>query len=532
VRFLRGLLRYRGLTAVAVLVLALGLGDAFWLEPRVLLLRADVRIDLPAPRLRAVHLSDIHVVRDRPLLHRLIDEVRAARPDVILVSGDVIRDVPEPERLARRLDATAAFMAALRRIAPVIAVQGHSEHQGEVVTRLDQAGVQWLSNEGRRIGPGGGILLLGLNQQVGLDDRGRSSSRQWPKPFHPFRHKGEWIYGARQGAPFINFYTHWDPEPAGLADEGGPLAWSGTDLVCDVWIEHTDVGAGLIVHSRYVLGEDRMYRLRRVRAEDGGTGSFVLVAHGTTLTGKVDTGVEPEAGRWYRMRLRTEVEPGAVRLLARVWPADRPEPREWQARAEDRSRFRVESGTVGLWGWGGGTVLYRNVKVTGAGGEALLDAPLTGRKEPPGWQQGARGTRLAMALARSPYVPPGTPHVVLSHTPDVVIEAARRGLDAVLAGHTHGGQVRLPFIGALTTRNPLGAYYDFGRFEFPAPNARGTTPLYINPGVGTSVLPVRFWCPPGWAVVELGRWAAEKDSKDIEDIKDSKDAAAGSAGVP
>lgn len=485
----------------AVLLLTLGLADAFWLEPQVLLLRTDVRIDLPAPRLRAVHLSDLHILRDRPLLHRLLREIAAAQPNVIVISGDLIRDVPEPERLAPRLAATADFMAALRRIAPIIAVQGHSEHQGEVISRLDQAGVQWLSNEGRRIGPGGGILLLGLNQQVGIDEHGQ----RWPKPFRPFPYKREWFYGARQGGPFMNFYTHWDPQPAGLADEGGPLAWSGTDVLCDVWIEHDDVGAGFSVHSRFVLGEDRMYRLRRVRAEHGGPGSFVLVAHGTTLTGKVDTGVTPEARRWYRVRLRTEVVPDAVRVMAKVWPADGREPREWQARAEDRSRFRIPAGTAGLWGWGGGTVLYRNFKVTGAGGEVLLEAPLTGRRQPEGWRQGTRGTRLAMALARSPWVPPGTPRVVLSHTPDVVIEASRRGLEAVLAGHTHGGQVRLPFMGALTTRDTLGPYYDFGRFAFPAPNARGTTPLYINPGVGTSVLPVRFWCPPRFAVVELGR---------------------------
>jgi hypothetical protein len=259
------------------------------------------------------------------------------------------------------------------------------------------------------------------------------------------------------------------------------------------------------VQSRYVIGEDRMYRLRRVRAEHGETGSFVLVAHGTTLAGDIDTGVEPTPHRWYRMRLRSEVGPGVVRLLARVWPADGPEPRAWQAQAEDRSRFRVEAGTVGLWAWGGGTVLYRNLRATNAAGEVLLDAPLTGPDPPPGWRKGTRGSRLEMALARSPYVPPGTPRVVLSHVPSVVIEASRRGLEAVLAGHTHGGQVRLPWFGALTTRDPLGAYYDYGRFEFPAPNARGTTSLYINPGIGTSVLPIRFWCPPRWAVVELGR---------------------------
>ncbi|HYU34838.1 MAG TPA: hypothetical protein VEW48_22030 [Thermoanaerobaculia bacterium] len=489
------------LVALAILLLALGLADACWLEPQVLLLRTDVRIDLPAPLLRTVQLSDLHITRDRPLLHRLLGEVRVARPSLILVSGDLIRDVPDPETLARHLDATAAFMASLRRIAPIIAVQGHSEYQGPVIARLDQAGVQWLSNEGRRIGPGGGILLLGLNTQVGEDEL----TRRWPSPFRPLHRLGGWQYGAQRSDPFRNFYAHWDPSPAGMADEGGPLAWSGVDVVCDTWIDDADVGTGLAVHSRYVLGEDRMYRLRRVRPEHGEPGSFVLLAHGTTLTGDVDTGIEPKPKRWYRMRLRTVVEPGVVRLLARVWPAGGPEPRQWQAQAQDRSRFRVEAGTVGLWAWGGGTVLYRNLEVTGAKGELLLRAPLAGRDEPPGWRKGPRGTRLEMALARSPYVPPGTPRVVLSHTPDVVLEASRRGLEAVIAGHTHGGQVRLPFFGALTTRNALGAYYDFGRFEFPAPNARGTTSLYINPGVGTSVLPVRFWCPPRWAVVELGR---------------------------
>jgi uncharacterized protein len=110
-----------------------------------------------------------------------------------------------------------------------------------------------------------------------------------------------------------------------------------------------------------------------------------------------------------------------------------------------------------------------------------------------------------MALARSPRVPPGTPVVVLSHVPDVVREASQRGLAVVLAGHTHGGQVRIPFLGALTTRTSLGAYYDMGRFNFAAPNARGLTTLYINSGVGMSVLPVRFACPPRWALVEVGR---------------------------
>lgn len=493
------------LTGAAVL-LALWLLDACWLERRVLLVRQDAHLEIPgAPPLRFVQLSDLHIDGDSPLLHKLLDRIREAKPDVILISGDFIQDMPGREETARHTAVAAGLIAQLRRVAPVIGVQGHSEYDGEVIAALDRAGVAFLSNEGRRIGEDGRLLLLGLNTQVGED----AYTKRWRPAFRMLRRKGTAFYGVQRGQPFRNFYSHWDPQPAGLADESGPLAWSGYDTVCDTWIDDDDVGAGIVAHSRFVLGEDRMYRLRRARAENGVPGTFFLVAHGTTLTGKVDTGVEPEPRRWYRMRLRTEVVPGAggigggVRLFAKVWPVDRPEPQAWQAQAEDRGPHRVESGTAGLWGWGGGTVLYRDLKVTDAHGSVLLEEPLTGSVPPEGFREGPRGTRLAMALARSPYVPKGTPRIVLSHVPDVALEASTRGIEAVIAGHTHGGQIRLPFAGALTTRDSLGPYYDYGRFEFAAPNARGLTTLFINGGIGTSVLPLRFWCPPRWAVIEV-----------------------------
>jgi predicted MPP superfamily phosphohydrolase len=493
----RSLLTGAGLAGL----LALGLVDACWLERRVLLVRDDVRLEIPgAPRLRFVQLSDLHIDGDHPLLHKLLDRVRDAKPDVILITGDFLHDVPDRQEAARHTAAAAAFVSGLRRVAPVIGVQGHSEYDGSVVTALDHAGVAFLSNEGRRIGEDGRLLLLGLNTQVGDD----AYAQRWKPAFRVLPWKESRLYGVRRGEPYVNFYSHWDPEPAGLADESGPLAWSGYDTTCDAWIDSRKAGAGIVVHSRFVLGEDRMYRLGRVRAENGEPGSFLLTAHSSTLTGTIDTGVDPQPNRWYRLRLRTEVVPGAVRLLAKVWPVDTPEPRDWQAQAEDRGPHRTTSGTVGLWGWGGGTVLYRDLKVTDSRGAVLLNAPLAGPAPPDGFRQGARGTRLTMALARSPYAPKGTPRIVLSHVPDIVMEASTLGIEAVIAGHTHGGQVRLPFVGALTTRNTLGPYFDFGRFEFAAPNRRGLTTLFINGGIGTSVLPVRFWCPPRWAVIEVG----------------------------
>jgi predicted MPP superfamily phosphohydrolase len=494
----------RRLGWLLLLAALLGAADAFWIEPRLLLFREDVRIALPAPRLRIAHLSDLHIRGDQPHLHRLLGEVAAAKPDVIVISGDLIHDVPDAQVYARVSTATAALVAALRRLAPVYAVQGHSEHQGNLVGLLQSAGLEWLSNEGRRIGPDGSYLLVGLNTQVGNDHL----AWRWPSPFRPVTVDGVRLYGAARGKPYRNFYSHYDPAPTGLADTGGPLSWSGYEVTCDARIEDEDTGVGISLHSRYVDGEDRMIELSRDLSPWSRRGSFGLFEHGSALVGKNETGVRPRPGVWYRLKVRTEVEPGRMIARAKVWRAGRPEPPRWQAEAEDRSPTRVTQGTVGLWASGGGSVAYRDLEVVDHTGKTLLDEPLVlapGTRAPKGFHEGTRGSRLEMALARSPQVPPGTPVIVLSHMADVVREASRRGIPVVLAGHTHGGQVRIPLFGPLTTRSSLGVFYDRGLFHFAAPNAEGVTALYINSGIGMSVIPARFDCPPRWAVVEVGR---------------------------
>jgi len=64
----------------------------------------------------------------------------------------------------------------------------------------------------------------------------------------------------------------------------------------------------------------------------------------------------------------------------------------------------------------------------------------------------------------------------------------------VLAGHTHGGQVVLPIVGALARR----------RFPVLAGRAhRGNTEMFVSRGVGTVIVPVRINCPPEVALVTL-----------------------------
>ena len=81
--------------------------------------------------------------------------------------------------------------------------------------------------------------------------------------------------------------------------------------------------------------------------------------------------------------------------------------------------------------------------------------------------------------------------IMLVHTPEIVEEASAVGMNLVLAGHTHGGQVRLPVIGALVTHCGLPAQYAAGTFTL------GRTTFHINNGVGCGKFTgIRFLCRP------------------------------------
>jgi uncharacterized protein len=85
--------------------------------------------------------------------------------------------------------------------------------------------------------------------------------------------------------------------------------------------------------------------------------------------------------------------------------------------------------------------------------------------------------------------PGGEPAVLLAHEPDFADFVARHDVDLQLSGHSHGGQVRLPFLGPLYLP-ALGRKYVSGLYRV------GELAVYTNPGLGTVGLPVRWNCPP------------------------------------
>ncbi len=87
--------------------------------------------------------------------------------------------------------------------------------------------------------------------------------------------------------------------------------------------------------------------------------------------------------------------------------------------------------------------------------------------------------------------------LLLAHNPIILRRAARAGVDLVLSGHTHGGQVKL--------RSERGAAGRPRRRLLKGLGRQGDTQIYVTRGVGTVVLPVRFGCPPEVSLLELHR---------------------------
>ncbi|HET7375593.1 MAG TPA: hypothetical protein VFK30_02730, partial [Anaerolineae bacterium] len=91
-------------------------------------------------------------------------------------------------------------------------------------------------------------------------------------------------------------------------------------------------------------------------------------------------------------------------------------------------------------------------------------------------------------------------NLLLYHSPDLMPEAIQASIDLYLCGHTHGGQVRLPFFGAIMTGSIYGKRYEMGRYQ-----ANHTT-LYVSRGVGLEgkgAPRMRFLCPPEIELIEL-----------------------------
>jgi predicted MPP superfamily phosphohydrolase len=108
------------------------------------------------------------------------------------------------------------------------------------------------------------------------------------------------------------------------------------------------------------------------------------------------------------------------------------------------------------------------------------------------WTEGVDMTR-AFAGVEGPFA------LVLMHNPDTFEDWSQPGSHLILSGHTHGGQVNIPWIGPPIVPSQYGGKYASGLFH------RGRSQMYVNRGVGALFPPVRFNCRPEISIFHLQR---------------------------
>ncbi|WP_224959737.1 metallophosphoesterase [Geomonas subterranea] len=152
---------------------------------------------------------------------------------------------------------------------------------------------------------------------------------------------------------------------------------------------------------------------------------------------------------------------------------------EWRAQLASQVNAKLEQAGV--------RVLKNEAEMLQRGEDRLwvvgVDEPVTGRAS------------LTEAL---PHADARAPRLLLAHAPHLFPQAAQAGVDLMLVGHTHGGQIRFPLIGAPYI--PSMGYlpkWDYGLYR------QGKSTMIVNGGLGESWFPIRFNNPPEVALVTL-----------------------------
>jgi predicted MPP superfamily phosphohydrolase len=170
--------------------------------------------------------------------------------------------------------------------------------------------------------------------------------------------------------------------------------------------------------------------------------------------------------------------------------------------AASLSKLRAPLGVVAVLGnhewWLDGERMRRALE--GAGIRVLDNEALRLERDgQPLWLVG-----IADALTRIPRVqyalapiPQGDPIVLMTHNPDLFDHEIPERVSLTLAGHTHGGQVWLPFLGAPVVPSAYGQ-----RFVSGLVVERGHS-LFVTPGIGTSLVPIRLGVPPEISLLTL-----------------------------
>ena len=216
------------------------------------------------------------------------------------------------------------------------------------------------------------------------------------------------------------------------------------------------------------------------------TGDFLAEPEAVETAAEAVSATRGRLASWFVLGSNDYYAPRALTPLAYFWPrAGRTRRRARRGRAADlRSLLQAD-------GWQDLTNVRRQVDLDGLPVELLgLDDAHIARHD----------------LRIAPRREPDRFGFAVMHSPDSAPEAVACGYRLVVAGHTHGGQVRMPLVGALVTNSDLPRRLASGAIRF------GDALVHVSPGLGTSkYAPFRFLCRPEATLLELRRAPVEED---------------------
>jgi predicted MPP superfamily phosphohydrolase len=438
---------------------------ALFVEPqRIVVEQASLELPGHSPeqregRYRIAFVSDLDLMRPPGRFEeRVRARINALEPDLIAFGGDIFGGSGEPPS-AVMIEKVRDWLAGFRARDGVVVAWGEQEsiwpdlarsalppnvHEIDAACEVFPAGAARI----RVCGQNG--MLAPLDVQVANGGRLQAA---WGRSLTVGRYLG-----------------------------AGAESWAGVDATVRFRFHNVGDGPGIAVMER--PGQPG-YRLRVL---PGHLQWAALMPDGAAWSGRTsDATARLSPGRDYLARVRVEPGPAGAVVRSRAWPANGPEPENWPIEFLDTSPRRPPSGSVGVVAGGAWTgsswQIFESLEVRDLAGRELL------REE---FDDAARVAREwdRPGSARADF----DATIVVGHNPIELLQVpdVETFVDLYLAGHTHGGQVRLPFFGPLHLDNGWPRNWSEGLVRL----AYGGTWIYVTRGLGSSKVPVRFLCPP------------------------------------
>ncbi|MDZ7316028.1 MAG: metallophosphoesterase [candidate division KSB1 bacterium] len=449
------------------------------------------QINIQSPKLksnrevRLLHLTDLHLAHWGRHEQHLLALLSRQSYDAVLITGDFLKnrkllENPDSPAAQQALATVEQFVRALKAPMGIFVCRGNNDFSNDkeksdtLLERLERSGVKVLVNEAVSIADGA-VTLLGVDFPW--------FSRTEVADFAVVECEGNRVLQAKSSTK--NSYSH------RLIDKGRSK-WRDYRYSGKFRLSQPERGGiGFIFYSQFDRGWDRFYRLR-IR---GGQAEFCFSHHGAEAEGQCFP-CRLVGDRWYCFLIECRTEAAGAIMRGKVWPDGEAEP-DWLVSAVEASAV-FQGGTVGVWSAGEGLRQFDDLCVVSSIGDTLMyedfSATVVGG-DPYGWVDYNYEEQALTWL--TDHLPDSTLTILLAHSPDAVRQAEEAGIDIQLSGHTHGGQVCLPFIGAVQAPIALGRRYAQGLFHY------GNTMLYVNRGIGSGDLPLRLYCRPEATIIVL-----------------------------